>query len=68
MGFSQADWEELQRLKGKLGRIRFGPRQQRPDPIQLSFLPEPGKPTRPRAERRRPPPDPGYERYQLRLW
>jgi len=64
MGFSQADWEELQRLQGKLGRIRFGPRQHRPDPIQLSFLP----PVRPKAERRRKSDDPGYERFQLRLW
>ena len=64
MGFTQADWEELQRLQGKLGRIRFGPRQQRPDPIQLSFLPQ-----KPKVERRRKKPDdPGYERYQLRLW
>jgi hypothetical protein len=65
VGFSQADWLELQRLQENLGKIRFGPRQQRPEPIQLSFLP----PTeRPKAERRKKPEDPGYERYQLRLW
>lgn len=63
MGFSQADWLELQRLQGKLGRIRFGPRQQRPDPIQLSFLPQAEKP------KKKPRDDgPGYERFQMRLW
>jgi hypothetical protein len=63
MGFSQADWEELQRLQGKLGRIRFGPRTQRPEPIQLSFLPKLKREVRkPRDD------DPGYERFQLRLW
>jgi len=63
VGFSQSDWEELQRLQGKLGRIRFGPRMQRPEPIQLSFLPQVEKP-------KKPPRDdgPGYERFQLRLW
>jgi hypothetical protein len=64
MGFTQADWEELQRLQGKLGRIRFGPRAYKPPPIQLSFLPDRPKKTR---ERKRDE-DPGYERYQLRLW
>jgi len=65
VGFSQADWLELQRLQGKLGKIRYGPRQQRPEPIQLSFLP----PRKPRVERRKPrDDDPGYERHQLRLW
>ena len=64
MGFSQADWEELQRLQAKLGKIRFGPRQVHPPPIQLSFLPKPT--TRQRLKRRHD--DPGYERYQLRLW
>jgi hypothetical protein len=64
MGFSQADWEELQRLQGKLGRIRFGPRQQRPPPIKLSFLQEPPKP----PKRPKPTDELGYERYQLRLW
>lgn len=64
MGFTQADWEELQRLQGKLGRIRFGPRADRPPPLQLGFLPQ-----RPPARARRKPPDePGYERHQLRLW
>ena len=69
MGFSQADWEELQRLQGKLGKIRFGPRAVKPPPIQLSFLPpvEPSKP-RPAAKRPKPPDVPGYERFQLRLW
>jgi hypothetical protein len=69
VGFSPADWEELQRLQGKLGRIRFGPRQQRAAPIQLSFLPPAGPPNRPKRERAKKPPDePGYERFQLRLW
>jgi hypothetical protein len=65
VGFSPADWEELQRLQGKLGRIRFGPRMQRPEPIRLSFLP----PQKPKVERRKSrDDDPGYERFQLRLW
>ena len=64
MGFSQADWEELQRLQGKLGRIRYGPRQQRAAPIQLSFL----APVETRKRSKKPPDEPGYERYQLRLW
>jgi hypothetical protein len=70
MGFSQADWQELQRLQGKLDRIRYGPRRQRPEPIQLSFLPPVEKPQRKaRAEPRKPrDDDPGYERFQLRLW
>jgi hypothetical protein len=71
VGFSTSDWEELQRLQGKLGKIRFGPRSYRPPPIQLSFLPPPSEPSRPRPASKRPkkPPDePGYERYQLRLW
>ena len=62
MGFSQADWEDLQRLHGKLGKIRFGPRAVKPPPIQLRFLPAP--PKRPKKA----PEEPGYERYQLRLW
>ena len=69
MGFSQADWEELQRLQGKLGRIRYGPRQMAAKPIQLSFLPPVDPPKRPRRERvKKPPDEPGYERFQLRLW
>ena len=71
MGFSQADWEELQRLQGKFGKIRFGPRASRPPPIQLSFLPPAGEPSRPRPKGKRPkkpPEEPGYEQYQLRLW
>src|SRR6516165_3513286 len=66
VGFSQADWQELLRLQGKLDRnaIRLGNRQSRPEPIQLSFLPQPEKPQRPAAKgRRKPPPDPGYERF-----
>ena len=70
MGFSQADWQELQRLQGKLGRIRYGPRQQRPEPIQLSFLPPVEKPRKkaPSPPRTTRDDGPGYERYQLRLW
>jgi len=64
MGFTQQDWLELNNLQGKLSRIRFGPRQQRPAPIQLSFLPPSERPKKPK----KPPDDPGYERYQLRLW
>ena len=65
MGFSQADWLELQRLRDKLHRIRTGSRTYRPPPIQLSFLPNaPEKPKRPR----KPPEEPGYARYQRRLW
>ena len=64
VGFTNADWEELQRLQGRLGKIRFGPRQVRAEPIQLSFLP-----AKPKRERRPPrDDDPGYERFQLRLW
>lgn len=70
MGFTQRDFEELQRLQGKRGEIRFAPRATRPPPIQLSFLPALEKPRGLAAkERRRKPPDePGYERFQLRLW
>ena len=64
VGFTPADWEELQRLQGRLGKIRFGPRQVRAEPIQLSFLPQLERPKRPK----RRDDDPGYERYQLRLW
>lgn len=63
MGFTQADWEELQRLQGKLGQIRFGPRAYKPPPIQLTFLPQAKRPRKVRRDD-----DPGYERYQLRLW
>ena len=71
VGFSQSDWEELQRLQGNFSKIRFGPRAVRPPPIQLSFLPpmEPSGRPRPQAKRPKKPPDePGYERFQLRLW
>jgi hypothetical protein len=69
VGFSPADWEELQRLQGKLGKIRFGPRAVKPPPIQLSFLPPVERPKmRPAAKRPRLPDEPGYERFQLRLW
>lgn len=64
VGFTQADWQELLRLQGKLGQIRFGPRAVKPPPIQLGFLPRAEKPKRPKKL----PDDPGYERYQLRLW
>lgn len=70
MGFSQSDWDELQRLQGKFGKIRFGPRAYRPPPIQLSFLP-PAEPAKPRAKSKppmNPSDEPGYERFQLRLW
>lgn len=62
MGFTQADWQELQL---NLDKIRFGPRQSRPPALQLSFLPRIEKPKRPPAKA---PEDPGYERFQLRLW
>ena len=70
MGFTPSDWEELQRLQGKLGKIRFGPRAVKPPPLQLSFLPPIEKPKRPpRKERKKKADDgPGYERFQLRLW
>ncbi len=67
MGFSQADWEELQKLQGRFDKIRFGPRSYRPPSIQLTFLPQTEKPKRPAPKDRRKPP-PGYERFQLRLW
>ena len=69
LGFSPADWLELQRLQGRLDKIRFGPRILSRPPIHISGLPDLGKPKRPASkERRKPPADPGYERYQLRLW
>jgi hypothetical protein len=71
VGFSQSDWLELQKLQGKLDHngIRFGNRQQRPEPVQLSFLPQSENPKRPQVQKRlKPPPDPGYDRFQLRLW
>lgn len=69
MGFSQADWEELQKLRDRFDKIRFDPCAYRPPPIHLSFLPKTEKPKRPAGkERRKPPPDAGYERFQLRLW
>ena len=71
MGFSPSDWEELQRLQGKFGKIRFGPRATRPPPIQLSFLPPAAEPSRPRPKPKppkKPPDERGYERFQLRLW
>ncbi len=64
MGFSQADWQELQI---NLDRIRFGHRVQRPPPIRLSFLPQAHPPTN-RPSKTKPPEDPGYEKHQLRLW
>lgn len=63
MGFSQADWQELQI---NLDRIRFGHRVQRPPPIRLSFLPQADAPKEP-PRKTKPPEDPGYERFQLRL-
>jgi hypothetical protein len=66
VGFTPQDFEEL---RINLDKIRFGPRAYRPQPIQLSFLPQSQKPKRPAArERQKPPSDPGYERFQLRLW
>lgn len=41
MGFSQADYQELLRLQGKLDTIRFGPRAYKPPPVQLAFFPQP---------------------------
>jgi len=68
MGFSQADFQELQALLHK-NRIRFGPSSYRPPPIQLSFLPQTEMTKRsPAKDRRKPPPDPGYDLYQLCLW
>jgi hypothetical protein len=68
MGFSQGDWQELQ-AKLNAGKIRFGPRLMPRLPIHVPGLPDLDKPKRPPArERRRSRDDPGYERYQLRLW
>jgi hypothetical protein len=66
VGFTQQDFEEL-RLK--LDKIRFGPRVVKPPPISIPGLLDLRTPKRPAArDRRKPPPDPGYERFQLRLW
>ncbi len=68
MGFSQADWQEYQI---NLDRIRFGnriqPRERLNVPFQGVRSDVPQKPQRPTKERK-PPPEPGYERFQLRLW
>jgi hypothetical protein len=62
MGFSHADWQELQLNRDK---NRFGSRQSRPPPMQLSILPQPERPAK---KPRKPPEEPGYDRHQLRLW
>jgi hypothetical protein len=36
-------------------------------PIHVPGLPDLRKPKRP-AKEKKPPPDPGFERFQLRLW
>jgi hypothetical protein len=60
-------------LSTDFSKVRFGNRQVRREPLQVSYLgqpvPAPANPTRPRPkDRRKPPPEPGYERFQLRLW
>lgn len=71
MGFSEQDFAELQlRLHGLLnGGARFGPRIMPRPPIPIPGLPDLGKSKRPPAKdrRKKPPPDPGYERFQERL-
>ncbi|MBI3855435.1 MAG: hypothetical protein HY293_07065 [Planctomycetes bacterium] len=67
MGFSQADWREQQGLLIDLDRIRFGPRQQRPKPIPLGFLPPIREATRQRPQDKDSG-TPDYGRFQLRLW
>lgn len=63
MGFSQADWQELQI---NLDRIRFGPRIPPRPKIHVPGLPDLDEPKRQRREPK-PPPEPGMERYQQRL-
>ena len=67
MGFSQADLLEQQGPLIRLDRIRFGSRIQPRPPIHIPGMPDLGKPKRPLKEQK-PLPDPGYEKYQLRLW
>lgn len=66
MAFSQADFAELQ-AKLNAGKIRFGPRIVPRPPIHIPGLPDLGKPKRPKKEPK-PLEEPGYERFQVRLW
>ena len=67
MGFTQADFEELQ---GRLnaGKIRFGPRIQPRPRNNVPGLPDLNKSKRPPSKEKKPPNEPGYEQFQLRLW
>jgi hypothetical protein len=76
MGYSHEDWLRDQGgLDGlNLDKIRFGHRQQRRDPLRITFMGQPvdvsGQPTRPPAKkpRKAQDDDPGYARFQGRLW
>ena len=65
MGFSQADWQEHQI---NLDRIRFGNRIQPRPPIHVPGLPNLDKPKPPLKDRKKADDDPGYARFQGRLW
>jgi hypothetical protein len=70
MGFTQADFQELQGLLDR-NKVRFGPRHVPRERLNVPYqgvrpgLPE--KPKRPVKELRLPS-ETGYERFQLRLW
>jgi hypothetical protein len=74
MGYSREDWLRDQgRLPGiNLDRIRFGHRTQRPKPLAIAFMGEPlpgiGRPAEKKSRPVRRDEDPGYDRFQLRLW
>ncbi len=67
MGFSQQDLAEQQGRLIDLDKIRFGARSVPRPPIHIPGLPDLDKPKRPVKERK-PSPEPGYERFQQRLW
>jgi hypothetical protein len=71
MGFSQQDLLEQQGPQIRLDKIRFGPRFVPRERLNVPYqgvraeLPE--KPKR-AGKVPKPPPEPGLERFQLRLW
>jgi hypothetical protein len=71
MGFSQTDFLELQGLLDR-NKIRFGPRHVPRERLNVPYQglrPDvPQKPKRPAKEGRKTNVEPGYKRYQLRLF
>jgi hypothetical protein len=67
MGYSKQDWlRDRGALPGiDLDAIRFGRRAEPRKPLQVPYLGQPveGKPLKKRRDD-----DPGYEKFQLRLW